>query len=133
MSKIYIYSTLTNDQQYVNYKTDVSGVPKPESSILIRGGANLMTKTFVTPRGAVTEVTAEQLAELKRNEVFNLHCANGYITISEAKADAEVVAADMTGRDESAPIVEQDGDIPAPVSDEVVVEAPRRGRPRKNS
>lgn len=132
MADLYVYSTLSNDQRYVSYSTGASGVPKPESSIFIAGQANLMTKHFVTPRGVVTKVTAEQLAELRNNDLFKLHMANGFITVSEAKQDAEIVAADMEGRDQSAPIVEQDDEIPAPVVETVEVEAPRRGRPRRN-
>ena len=130
MADLYVYSTLSNDQLYVNYKTDASGVPKPESQVFIAGGANLMNKHFVTPRGVATKVTAEQLAELRGNDMFKLHMANGFITVSESKQDAEVVAADMTGRDQSAPIVEQDEEVPAPAVE--TVEVPRRGRPRKS-
>lgn len=130
MADFYIYSTLSNDQLYVNYKTDASGVPKPESQVFIAGGANLMTKHFITPRGVATKVTAEQLTELRQNDMFKLHMANGFITVSEAKQDAEVVAADMVGRDQSAPIVEQDEEVPAPVVEQVDV--PRRGRKSRN-
>ena len=130
MARIYIYSTLTGDQLYTNYKQSPNGVAIPTAEILICGGANLMTKALVTPRGTVTEITAEDLAELRKNEVFNLHVENGFIQISESKADADIVAADMTGRDKSAPIVAEDDVIPEPASE--VVEAPRRGRPRRS-
>lgn len=126
MSKIYVYSTLTADQIYTNYGKSENGVPRPISEIKIAGGANLMTKALVTPRGAVTEVTAEQLAELQKNEVFKLHKSNGFISVSESKTDPEKAAADMEGRDQSAPLVEQD-DIQAPAEDE---DKPKRGRPR---
>lgn len=131
MSKIYIYSTLTSDQLYTNYRASVNGVPQVASKILIKGGANLMTKALVTPHGAVTEVTAEELAELRRNSVFNLHVENGFIKVSEAKGEVEKVAADMTGRDQSAPIVEQDEEIPFPASVESAEAPRRRGRPAK--
>lgn len=129
MSKIYIYSTLTADQIYTNYKASPNGVPQATSKIFIKGGANLMTKHMVTPRGVVTEVTAEELAELRNNEVFKLHQANGFIQVSEAKTDVEKAVSDMVGRDQSAPLVEQDEEIPEPAKE--VSEEPRRGRPRK--
>lgn len=88
-----------------------------------------MTKHMVTPRGVVTEVTPEELAELRNNEVFKLHLSNGFLQISEAKTDVEKAAADMTGRDQSAPIVEQDEEMPAPATE--IADAPRRGRGRK--
>lgn len=129
MSKIYIYSTLTSDQIYTNYKASPNGVPQATSKIFVKGGANLMTKHMVTPRGVVTEVTAEELAELRNNEVFKLHQANGFIQVSEAKTDVEKAVSDMVGRDQSAPLVEQDEEIPEPAKE--VSEEPRRGRPRK--
>lgn len=125
---IYIYSTLTADQLYTNYQSSTNGVPLATAKILIRGGANLMSKALVTPRGVVTEVTAEELAELKRNPMFDLHMKNGFIQISEAKMDVEAAVSDMVGRDQSAPIVEQDEIIPEPETEE---DKPRRGRPRK--
>ena len=128
MSKIYIYSTLTSDQVYANYKSGPNGVPTPTSTVLVRGGANLMTKALVTPQGAVTEITAEQLAELRKNEVFNLHEKNGFIVVSEAKTDIEKVVPDMVGRDQSAPIVEADEIIPAPASADADEPKPKRSR-----
>lgn len=120
MAEIYVYSTLSNDQRYVSYRADVNGVPQAESSIFIAGGANLMNKHFITPLGVATKVTAEELAELKRNELFKLHEANGFITYSEKKEDPEQMAAVMTGRDQSAPIVDADEEAPEPKA--------RRGR-----
>lgn len=114
MAEIYVYSTLSNDQRYVSYRADVNGVPQAESSIFIAGGANLMNKHFITPLGVATKVTAEQLAELKRNELFKLHEANGFITYSEKKEDPEQMASVMTGRDQSAPIVDADEEAPEP-------------------
>lgn len=108
MSKLYIYSTLSNDQRYATYRTAERGVPQVASSVFIAGKANVTNKHFITPRGVATEVTAEQLAELRTNEVFKLHEKNGFVTVSEKKQDAEKVAASMTGRDASAPLVEQD-------------------------
>lgn len=130
MAKIYVYSTLTSDQIYANYGPSANGVPMLISKILIKGGANLMTKHLVTPHGVVTSVTAEELAELRKNEVFKLHEANGFLKISEAKADADEVAADMETRDQSAPLVQQDGLVPDPAGgdDDQEPKARRRAR-----
>lgn len=125
----YIYSTLTADQIYTNYQSNPNGLPTPTSQILVRGGANLMTKALVTPLGVVTPVSDEELAELKCNEVFKLHLANGFLTISNAKSDVEKVVCDMTGRDNSAPIVEQDEIIPLPAGvEQAEPTKPRRRR-----
>lgn len=128
---IYVYSTLSNDQQYTSYKNDVNGVAQVGSAIFIAGGANTASKHFVTKLGVATQVTAEELAELKQNELFKLHVANGFITYSETKENPEVVAASMTGRDQSAPLVEQDfeeGDAPVVNSQEDVSKPAKRGR-----
>jgi hypothetical protein len=103
---VYIYSTLSNDQLYTNYTAVADSpnkLPIKGSTILVKGKANILDKRFFTPQGVVTKVSAEDLSELRRNKVFNLHVANGFITVSEAKADPDIVAADMTGRDKSAP------------------------------
>lgn len=133
MKKLYVYSTLTGDQVYTNHRTDANGVPQAVSSVFIAGGANLMSKHFVTPMGMATEVTAEQLAELRNNEMFKLHEKNGFIRVSEAREDADKVASDMTGRDKSAPLVEQDLAEDEP---EVTTNKPETkrgpGRPRRS-
>jgi len=109
MSKdLYVFSTLSNDQKYVSYETTSSGLQVEKGFVEIVGGANVANKNVITPRGVATKVTAEQLEQLRKNHVFQQHEHNGFITISEGKADADEVAADMTGRDESAPLVDQD-------------------------
>jgi hypothetical protein len=109
---IYVYSTLTNDQLYCQYapksSTHNNLSPHIEHQVFIAGQANITTKHFITPLGAVTEVSAEDLAVLRNNEVFQLHEKNGFITVSEKKEDADKVASGMTGRDESAPLTEED-------------------------
>lgn len=105
---IYVYSTLSNDQRYTTYRGVSGGAPQPAQSIFIAGKANVSNRNFITPLGVVTEVTAEQLAELRRNEVFRLHETNGHLSISQTHTDPEKVAASMEGRDASAPLVDQD-------------------------
>jgi hypothetical protein len=132
MSKIYVYSTLTNDQVYANYKQGPNGISVPTEEVFIAGKANLANKHFITPRGMVTEVTAEQLSAMRQNEVFRIHEKNGFILVSESKCEVEKVASDMQGRDQSAPLVAQDfGDDEAPVTNTDPESAPRRGRHRK--
>lgn len=130
MAKVFIYSTLTSDQLYTNYGRSVNGVPQPLSQILIKGGANLMTKSLVTPMGVVTEVTDADLVELKKNEVFKLHMQNGFITVQDMKKDIEVVVSEMDGKDQSAPITPDDDDTPLPASKEELVEVVQTRRTR---
>lgn len=108
MSKpIYVYSTLSNDQNYTTYANG-GEIPQAESAVYINGKANVADKRFLTPRGVVTKITPEQLAELKANPLFQMHEKNGFVTYSEAKSDADEVASDLVGRDQSAPLVEED-------------------------
>lgn len=106
----YILSTLTADQEYTAYNKGGGDLPIPAGSVLIAGGANVANKrNLVTPQGVVTKVSADQLAMLESNEVFQLHKANGYITVSERKpSDPDAAAASQASRDGSAPMVEND-------------------------
>lgn len=90
---LYIYSTLSNDQ---NYATQ-------DGVVFIAGQANIMTRRMYTPRGRVTEITDEQYAQLKENPVFRLHKENGFITVEHHKGDPEKVATNMEASDQSAP------------------------------
>lgn len=115
----FILSTLTADQEYTSYTQGGGDIPIPAGSVLIRGGANVADKRLVTPQGVVTKVNSDQMAMLESNDVFKLHKANGYITVSERKpADPDAAAASQASRDGSAPMVEQDfkeGEGPASV------------------
>lgn len=90
---MYIYSTLSSDQIYTTEVGDV----------MIKGGANIPDKHLLTPLGKVTSVTEAQYAALDKHYLFKLHEANGFIRADKNKEDAEKVASDMTGRDDSAP------------------------------
>lgn len=85
----YVYSTLSNDNRY--------------GEVLINGKANVANKNVITPLGVATRITSVQLDECKSFPVFKLHMDNGFITVEKYKEDADLVAANMTGRDASAP------------------------------
>lgn len=106
----YVYSTLSAPQEYTTYHSGAADLPQAVQSVFIAGGANVADKRLVTPRGVVTKVTDEELKALETNEVFKLHKANGFISVGAAKKDPEVVAADMTSRDDAAPLVDGDFD-----------------------
>lgn len=110
----YVYSTLTNNQLYTSYKPAIAdGAPSiVDRQVFINGGANLADKVLQTPRGAVTHVSDEDVAFLRKNPDFQLHEKNGFVTIEAKKLDSiEAVAADMTARDESAPMTMQDVEL----------------------
>lgn len=104
----FIYSTLTANTAYAVYAESGDGSPSFERQILIKGGSNVADKHFITPYGVMTEVSDEDLATLKTNPVFQKHLDGGFLKIQSRKNDAEVVASDMTGRDQSAPLVDAD-------------------------
>ena len=106
--KIFIFSTLASDVAYTNYAQGGADMPVDLPPVLIKGGAGVANDRLITPRGVATEVTEAQCEYLRQNAVFQLHEKNGYILVSESYADPDTVAADMTGRDNSAPIVLQD-------------------------
>lgn len=110
MSKVYVYSTLTRPQRYTNYVVSAGGLPVPTGSVLINGGANLIDKHFVTPRGVVTEITDSDYQMIKDNEDFKRHIANGFLFVDDSKHDVNEVADDLVARDESAPLVPDDFD-----------------------
>lgn len=105
---VYVYSTLTADNNYTVYEKGGADLPVEAGSVLIRGGSNVADRRLHTPRGVVTKISAEQLKALRSNEVFKLHERNGYVTISDKKEDPEVVAADLTTRSPDAPLVDED-------------------------
>lgn len=101
----YIFSTLTNDQEYTIWATskEKNIMNRAVKKILVKGGHGRMdSKTLLTPMGAVTEVSAADLKELEKLHVFNIHKENGFITVSNSKADPEKVASEMAMRDGSA-------------------------------
>ena len=107
----YVYSTSSNDQLYRVYgKPAVDGQPSPvEHEVFVKGKANIADKHFWTPRGVVTEITNEQKDILLSCPAFCDHVQAGYMTIEEKKADSvESVAAALQGRDESAPLTDND-------------------------
>lgn len=105
----YVYSTMTASVDYPVYVKGGGDMPDVAGSVMIYGGANSPDKYMRTPEGAViTPVTDEQLENLMRSPVFALHKQNGFLKVSDKKTSGEKAAADMEGRDASAPLVEQD-------------------------
>jgi hypothetical protein len=106
----YIYSTLSSDQRYTRWgKAPKGGLPTSEAFVFISGKANIATKNFVTPKGVLTIVNDEQMKILVENNSFKTHKENGFITVERKKAESvDEVAADMTKKDLSAQLVNED-------------------------
>lgn len=108
----YIFSTLASDVAYTNHAQGGGDMPIDLPPVVVKGGAGVMNDRIITPRGVATEVTEEQVEYLRANPVFKLHEKNGFVMVSDTYADPDTVAADMTGRDVSAPVVPQDNIAP---------------------
>ena len=105
----YIYSTLTADQEYTVYPPfDPKQIPKPNRKILIYGGANVINRNLITPRGVSTTVSDEELKILETIPSFKRHLERGFLTVDRNRADADKVAKDMTPRDKSAQMEDKD-------------------------
>lgn len=95
----YVYSTLANDQRYVERGTNRTEV----AAVFVAGKANVPNRHMLTPRGVSTQVSDEQLAVLRNNKVFQLHEKNGFVTVESRKVDADKVAKSMSNNDPSRP------------------------------
>ncbi|POP42331.1 hypothetical protein CHU32_03595 [Superficieibacter electus] len=108
MSEYYVYSTLTGSQAYHIYRNGGADLPLVDRVVMVAGGANVADKHFVTPKGVVTPITADELELLEKNPVFAVHKANGFITVEEKAIPVEKVVSDLEARDESAPLTDSD-------------------------
>lgn len=116
----YVYSTATASIAYSSYKPSGphAGSAQIERSIVIRGGANLAPLrdksqvVLITPRGAVTKVTDEELAFLESLESFKRHKKRGFMAV-EGKSQAidKVVDAGMCPQDKSAPLTPKSKEV----------------------
>lgn len=80
----FILSSLTNDTKYCFWEKKAENLVVVKKEILIKGGANVADKkTLVTPNGASTEVSDEELALLKENPSFKRHLERGFVRIVE--------------------------------------------------
>jgi hypothetical protein len=103
----YVYSTLTASNTYCDWVVG-KDLNRIENSVTILGGANVINKRGITFKGAVTEVTDEEMEWLQNNDAFKQHVASGYITIRRVEINADKAARDMEERDNSAPLTPED-------------------------
>lgn len=89
---MYVYSTVTASIAYT----------VGDKTIVIKGGANVTDKHMWTPRGAATEVTKDELEELRKIPSFASREKDGYFSTSQFEKNANKVAGDMAGADKSA-------------------------------
>jgi len=105
----YIYSTLTASQKYPLWDTEKpNDMPRMKGYVLIRGGANLANKHFITPKGVVTKVTDDEFTILEQSPAFNRHVKRGFLKVEKKNIDIEKITSGMEGHDDSAPLTEND-------------------------
>lgn len=89
---MYVYSTVTASIAYT----------VGDKTIVIKGGANVADKHMWTPKGIATQVTKEELEELRKIPSFSSREKEGYFSTSQFEKNANKVADDMAGADKSA-------------------------------
>lgn len=104
----YVFSTLTADNIYAQYRDTGNGIVEVDQKVFIKGGHGIANKHFVTPKGVVTNIEDEDYDLLKNNPVFQLHVKKGFIKVEKKAADVEEVADDMEVKDKSAPLTDDD-------------------------
>ena len=81
MAKNYIHSTTSQPMEYPIYAGGTN-TPTKIKDIRINGCANVVNPaTLVTPTGAVTEVSDEDLELLKKNPSFQRHVSKGFMRV----------------------------------------------------
>jgi hypothetical protein len=108
----HIYSTLANNNEYIQYNNNgMGGVNTVQRSVLIKGGHGIHKKGIGTAMGVHTTVSDDDMAWLQEDFSFKQHIKNGYIQVKKGEVNTEVAAADMVTRNQKSdacPIVPQD-------------------------
>lgn len=103
-----IYSTLSAPVEYTFYKENsVRELGIVEHKVRVEGGANIVSKNFLTPEGILTVVSDGDYELLRTNKVFILHVENGFIKVEKNTAPIEKIVASMQKRDNSAPLTKE--------------------------
>lgn len=96
----YVHSTASQDMIYPIYAEGRHNQAKVVKEILIKGRANVTDPhTLVTPTGAVTAISDEDLALLKKSEAFQRHCLHGFMKVMQDKSELDT--SDLQKRDNS--------------------------------
>lgn len=112
----YVYSTATCPISYSVYvknaSTDLGVIQKRPNgkplTVVINGGHGVANKFFVTPRGAVTQVSDEDMEILLQDKNFKRHMDAGFMSYEQKLVETEKKADEMAEKDRSAPITPED-------------------------
>jgi hypothetical protein len=98
MAKFYVYSTMSSDNDYINYENGIA-----KSKITIAGKANVANKlTLLTKSGVLTSLDENEYNLLKTNSHFKKHLDKGFLTVESKQFDEDKISKNMTKKDKSA-------------------------------
>lgn len=105
--KHYVHSTASQDMTYPIYSEGQQNQARIIKSIIIKGRANVTDpRTLFTPTGAVTEVSEEDLALLKKSDAFQRHVLKGFMKVMDDVSELDVN--DLNARDNSAQLRDEE-------------------------
>lgn len=112
----YAFSTLATNVKFVIYYpapvsdkgNNLDYIPVEKASVVVKGGAGVMTKHLLTPQGVATSLTDEQVSILRSSSLFTRLEKRNMVKISTKYADPEVFAPDMAIDEGSAPLTPLD-------------------------
>ena len=105
----HVYSKLAASVNYTEWLRGGADVNTKGRVVHIEGGANVITKSLVTPLGVHTEISEDDANFLRNDEHFKEHEKNGFVTIQERFVDIEKIVVDMGDKvDKSAPLTTAD-------------------------
>lgn len=112
----YVFSTLVADVKCVEWEPPQKGddgsnldrVPVARRSVVIKGGAGISNKNFITRDGTATPVTDEDITVLRQCPVFKQLEKNGFVKLSDTRAQPEQFAPDMEVDTGSSPLTPTD-------------------------
>lgn len=103
----YIISTASNTMCYPIYTDGKQNSAVPVKKIFILGKANVANpNTLQLANCSWTEISDQDLADLKKSAAFNRHVAKGFLRVVQAKD--ETVLKDMKSKDGSAQLMDED-------------------------
>jgi len=104
MANVYIYSTMSSDNDYIIYDNGFA-----KSKVTIAGKANVANKlTLLVKQVAVTCIAQDKYELIKENYHFKKHLENGFLTVENKNIEAQKISKDMAKKDKSAQKTKED-------------------------
>jgi hypothetical protein len=132
----FVYSTATNSIAYTLYEKNASrefAVAQKKSDgkrfvVVINGGHGVANKFVVTPKGVVTQVSDEDMDMLLNDVSFQRHLKAGFMCYDKKEVSPEKMAENMTQKDGSAPITDEDFKTGEYATDENKIYKSKKGK-----